>query len=859
MYPYGQQQQTSNTPPQNGAPQQPYAQQPATTGQTPANSGYNYQYGAYGQYGSYGQQAYGAYGQQQAPNYAYQYGYGAQPQTQGQQQGATAPAQQPQQQAYGAYGMQQYGMQQPMAYGAYNAQYGIPVPQMGAAAAGGAPSAYGMQPQMMQAQQAQQPSTHSAFQRKRKRSPTTGEYGASYGISVPKRQVRISNLPERLSNNPEELKRTLSLCGRIMCMNIPHYHDTGKPRNYAFVKFSTPDEAARCCQEFNNKPVMGHNFEVLISNKQAEYSGRTNTIQVENLNFDASDHEIRDEFSKHGEIINFRLVKHHRSGRATAIIEYRYGQSVQSALNEFHDEIYVGEAVESSNDPSRKRRKLEYAENMPTMDSYNQRGGQNGRESSYSSSMGSSTISGGGHGNHSNSGTFDESVCEVYAGHLPPQLNTNKDELKRIFEPYGHIEDINIIFDHVNGQPKGIAYVRYQAPNAARQACEHLNRSTYYGRSIIVQPSKRQQQAQTKTKAPAGEVSNESQIYIANLPSISENDIRNDLCGSFESDIESVRTSNEPPRAIVKFSSRGTASRALAALNERDFRGRTISVRYAISSDDEDGLNPILPPSDNKLACEVHAGNLPYDHCNESALRKIFSVCGKIVDIRLPAPHRHSNMPRGFAFIQFADVDSALRAISLHGRIVDNRAINVSYPKIATRATSSSHKNSPSPARGRDRGSPDQRGRTLDNSPQRNLEKREKGNYQSRGKTDQGKRGTSPFKLERKEERKVDIGGERKDKSDREEVKEEDKQQQSTEDPRIKSEIDTEDNNHIEKKYEDLPSDIDVKKELEETDFERSNSPNPLKREDLSDEEKEESPTDGPMEGKELQMGSEDL
>jgi len=69
-------------------------------------------------------------------------------------------------------------------------------------------------------------------------------------------------------------------------------------------------------------------------------------------------------------------------------------------------------------------------------------------------------------------------------------------------------------------------------------------------------------------------------------------------------------------------------------------------------------------------------GNLSFDVTREELI-DAFSAAGKVVDAKVPTD-RETGRPRGFAFVEFADDDAALKSISLlNGKDLKGRPLRV--------------------------------------------------------------------------------------------------------------------------------------------------------------------------------------
>jgi len=73
---------------------------------------------------------------------------------------------------------------------------------------------------------------------------------------------------------------------------------------------------------------------------------------------------------------------------------------------------------------------------------------------------------------------------------------------------------------------------------------------------------------------------------------------------------------------------------------------------------------------------KVFVGNLNF-RTTKRTLIKVFSECGEVVDVSIPIYHDRKR-PKGYAFVEFENIDSAKLAIEkFNGRAIDGREVIV--------------------------------------------------------------------------------------------------------------------------------------------------------------------------------------
>jgi len=77
-----------------------------------------------------------------------------------------------------------------------------------------------------------------------------------------------------------------------------------------------------------------------------------------------------------------------------------------------------------------------------------------------------------------------ETMTSLRVGNLP--FKTQAEDLRILFEKYGHIGDIFLPKDRETGRPRGFAFVRYPDKRDAEDALDALNGRTYDGRDMRI-------------------------------------------------------------------------------------------------------------------------------------------------------------------------------------------------------------------------------------------------------------------------------------------------------------------------------------------------------------------------------------
>jgi cold-inducible RNA-binding protein len=84
----------------------------------------------------------------------------------------------------------------------------------------------------------------------------------------------------------------------------------------------------------------------------------------------------------------------------------------------------------------------------------------------------------------------------IFVGNL--SFNTNEEELRQLFEPYGQVDRVSIMTDRDTGRSRGFGFVEMASNEDGEKAIAGLNGSQVGGRTINVN------EARPKTERSAG-------------------------------------------------------------------------------------------------------------------------------------------------------------------------------------------------------------------------------------------------------------------------------------------------------------------------------------------------------------------
>lgn len=73
---------------------------------------------------------------------------------------------------------------------------------------------------------------------------------------------------------------------------------------------------------------------------------------------------------------------------------------------------------------------------------------------------------------------------KIYVGNLP--YGIGDDDIRKIFEPFGEVGEVNIIIDRMSGRSKGFGFVEMANDDEGQKAIDDLNGTDLGGRQLNV-------------------------------------------------------------------------------------------------------------------------------------------------------------------------------------------------------------------------------------------------------------------------------------------------------------------------------------------------------------------------------------
>jgi len=79
-------------------------------------------------------------------------------------------------------------------------------------------------------------------------------------------------------------------------------------------------------------------------------------------------------------------------------------------------------------------------------------------------------------------------MVNIYVGNL--SYNTTDEDLRNMFEAYGHVDRASVVMDRMTNRSKGFGFVEMPNDTEAKAAIEGLNEMETQGRKLMVNVAK---------------------------------------------------------------------------------------------------------------------------------------------------------------------------------------------------------------------------------------------------------------------------------------------------------------------------------------------------------------------------------
>lgn len=473
---------------------------------------------------------------------------------------------------------------------------------------------------------------------------TGGGGGGGGGANNPPAvKLKVGNFSD--DADEDSLRELFQACGELTDFYVPKDGTTGLNRGFAFVSFSTIEEAVAAHDTLNGADLAGKNIRIEYAEvrqrpaKAPAASGKPPSLKlfVGSVSEDATEDDLRQLFETCGELTHVNVPKDAETGagRGFAFVSYSTVDEAIAAMNTLNGA-----------ELARKSIRLDYAE-------VKERGG------------------GGGGG-----GTQPPSL-KLFLGNISQECS--EDHLREAFGAYGEIIDCFLPQDE-NGGNKGIAFLSFSSVDEATAAKDALDGTEVAGENIRIDF------AEVKKRASKGGSSKEPslKLFIGNISDdCTEEHLREAFGAQGEITDCYIPQDNGMNKGIafLSFSSVEEAIAAKDALDGTEIAGDNIRLDFAEVRERPGGGGGGGGGS-KEPSLKLFIGNIS-EECTEDHLRVAFGAHGEITDLFIP---QENDVNKGIAFCSFSSADEATAAKeALNGTAIAGENIRIDFSEVRAR------------------------------------------------------------------------------------------------------------------------------------------------------------------------------
>lgn len=154
------------------------------------------------------------------------------------------------------------------------------------------------------------------------------------------RSVYVAGIP--YSCTEDDIWALFEACGVIEDLRMPRWHDSGNPRGYAHIDFSTADACTKALK-LDGHVIKGRYLAVKVANAKRTSSVPApkgsrpegcKTLFIKNIPYETEEGAVREAFEAFGDVANVRLSRWHHTGnlKGFGYITFSDEKSVDNAI-----------------------------------------------------------------------------------------------------------------------------------------------------------------------------------------------------------------------------------------------------------------------------------------------------------------------------------------------------------------------------------------------------------------------------------------------------------------------------------------------------------------------------------------------
>ncbi|KAK7357157.1 hypothetical protein VNO80_16440 [Phaseolus coccineus] len=345
--------------------------------------------------------------------------------------------------------------------------------------------------------------------------------------------------------NEEQLYDLFSQVAQIVSIRVCRDQSKRSSLGYAYVNFSTAQDASNAMELLNFTPVNGKPIRIMFSQRDPSIrkSGHGNVF-IKNLDTSIDNKALHDTFAAFGTVLSCKVATDNGTGQSKGygFVQFDNEDAAQNAIKQLNGmlindkQVYVGLFV----------RRQARTNGSPKF-----------------------------------TNVYVKNFSETFTD----------DDLTKLFGPYGTITSATLMKD-MNGKSRGFGFVNFQSPDSAAAAVEVLNGSTIDDKVLYVgrAQKKAEREAELKAKIEQERISRYEKLqganlYLKNLDDNFSNEKLRDFFSEFGT-ITSCKVTvdsngHSKGSGFVAFSTPEEASKALNEMNGKLIGRKPLYVAVA--------------------------------------------------------------------------------------------------------------------------------------------------------------------------------------------------------------------------------------------------------------------------------------
>ncbi|MBW0507212.1 hypothetical protein O181_046927 [Austropuccinia psidii MF-1] len=250
------------------------------------------------------------------------------------------------------------------------------------------------------------------------------------------------------------------------------------------------------------------------------------------------------------------------------------------------------------------------------------------------------------------------------------------------FAAFGDILSCKVATDE-RGASKGYGFVHYVSGESAEAAIKGVNGMQLNDKVVFVGLHVPRRERQAKIDQVRAHFTN---LYIKNLPTETTTEELNELFGQFGQITSAAVQADEDGKhrgfGFVNYEQHESASKAVEALHDKDYKGNVLYVARAQKRTERDAeLRKAHEQQKYETTLKYQGVNLYIknldDECDDEKLQNEFTPFGTITSCKVMKDDKA--VSKGFGFVCFSSPDEATKAVAeMNGKMLGSKPLYVS-------------------------------------------------------------------------------------------------------------------------------------------------------------------------------------